>query len=408
MQKLAIHGGPKAKTVPYGTGKRFGQEELAQLEEALAQNTLFYWSGKKVKQLCGAFAKMHGVEHCIATSSGTASIHVAIATIGVGAGDEVITSPITDMGTLVGILFQGAIPVFADVDAHTYNMDAASIEAKITSRTKAILVVHLAGNPCDMDAIMSLAERHGIPVIEDCAQSYLATYKGRLVGTMGAMGCFSLNDYKHISAGDGGLVITADPELARHAAYYADKHYHRDGSGRDPEWLAANYRMTELQGAVGLAQLQKLRWICERRNALGDRLTAGIASLRGIFPHQITPGGWGTYWFYMLRVDEKTLGISRDEFAAAVRAEGVSCSAGYIPRPVYCYDILTKHQVLKNTRWPFVGVHADVEYAMGACPVAEEVLATSCRLPINEFHSDQDIDETIEAIMKVATHFAKA
>lgn len=403
--ELALHGGPKAKTVPFGSGKRFGEEELNELREALEQNTLFYWGGRKVKQLCSDFAAMFNVPHAVATSSGTASLHVAVAALGIGAGDEVITSPITDMGTLIGILFQGAIPVFADVDPHTYNMDPASVEACITPRTKALLLVHLAGNPCDMDAMMAIARKHNLKVIEDCAQSYLCTYKGKLAGTIGDVGCFSLNDYKHISAGDGGMLLTSDPEIARQLAYYADKHYHRDGSGRDPEWLAANYRMTELQGAVGIAQLKKLRNICERRNFLGDKLTSLIAGLPGIYPHKITPGAWSTYWFYMLRVDEKELGATRADFAAAVRAEGVGCSEGYIAQPVYCYDVLAKGQVLRNTKFPF-----DVEnvpnYGLGLCPVAEEVLATACRLSINEFFSDQDIEEMAEAIRKVATYFA--
>lgn len=252
--ELALNGGPKTKTTPFGAGKRFDAEELQQLREALEQNTLFYWSGRKVKQFCADFAKMYDVPYCVATSSGTAALHVAVAALGLGAGDEVITSPITDMGSLIGILFQGAIPVFADVDPHTYNLDPAAVEARITPRTKALLVVHLAGNPCDMDAILSITQKYNLKVIEDCAQSYLSTYKGRLAGTFGDVGCFSLNDYKHISAGDGGMVITKDAEIARQLAYYADKHYHRDGSGRDPEWLAANYRMSELVGAVAIAQ----------------------------------------------------------------------------------------------------------------------------------------------------------
>jgi perosamine synthetase len=403
--ELALNGGPKTKTTPFGTGKRFGTEELQQLREALEQNTLFYWSGRKVKQFCADFAQMYDVPHCVATSSGTASLHVAVAALGIGAGDEVITSPITDMGSLIGILFQGAIPVFADVDPHTYNMDPTSIEARITPRTRALMVVHLAGNPCDMDAIMAIAEKYNLKVIEDCAQSYLSIYKGCPAGTIGDVGCFSLNDFKHISAGDGGMCITKDPEIARQLAYYADKHYHRDGSGRDPEWLAANYRMSELVGAVAIAQLKKVRGICERRNKLGDMLTGLISDLPGIQPHRITPGGKSSYWFYMLRVNEQELGAARSEFVKAVRAEGIPCSEGYIARPVYCYDVLTKGQVFKNTRFP-LDVPDVPPYGPGMCPTAEEVLATACRLSINEFYTDQDIKEMAAAIRKVAVYYA--
>ncbi|MEW6230490.1 MAG: aminotransferase class V-fold PLP-dependent enzyme, partial [Bacillota bacterium] len=191
MSKLALHGGPRTKVTPFGTGQRFGEEELAELREALEQNTLFYWYGKKVKQLCAEFAAFYNLPHCVATSSGTAAIHVALASLGVGVGDEVITSPITDWGTVIGILYQGSVPIFADVDPHTYNLDPGSVEARITQKTRIILVVHLAGNPCDMDGIMALARKYGLRVVEDCAQSYLCRYKDQLAGTFGDFGCFS-------------------------------------------------------------------------------------------------------------------------------------------------------------------------------------------------------------------------
>lgn len=408
MSKLALHGGPRTKVTPFGTGKRFGKEELAELREALEQNTLFYWYGKKVKQLCAEFAALYNLPHCVATSSGTAAIHVALASLGVGVGDEVITSPITDWGTVIGILYQGSVPIFADVDPHTYNLDPGAVEARITPKTRIILVVHLAGNPCDMDGIMALARKYGLRVVEDCAQSYLCRYKGQLAGTFGDFGCFSLNDFKQISAGEGGLVAMRDPELANQAALYADKYYHRAGSGRDPDWLAPNYRMTELQGAVGLAQLKKLPWICERRHALGERLTGGISDLPGIYPHRITEGGWSSYWFYMLRIDEQELGATRAEFVEALRAEGIPCTEGYITRPVYCYDVLAKRQILRNSGFPLDPVFHEgtPSYGPGLCPVAEEVLSTACRLPINEFYTDQDIEDMIEAIRKVALYFS--
>jgi dTDP-4-amino-4,6-dideoxygalactose transaminase len=158
MSKLALFGGEKAKKTPWGTGKRFGTEELKQLEEALEQNTLFYWYGNKVKEFTQKFANMYGMKHCAATTSGSASIHVALGAAGVTAGDEVITTGITDMGTLIGILYQNAIPIFADLMPHTYNPNPKSIESKITDKTKAIVIVHLAGNPADMDQLWRLRE----------------------------------------------------------------------------------------------------------------------------------------------------------------------------------------------------------------------------------------------------------
>ncbi|MDG0813587.1 DegT/DnrJ/EryC1/StrS family aminotransferase [Cohnella rhizosphaerae] len=287
-EALAIHGGPKVKTTPFGTGKRFGEEELKELREALEQDTLFYHYGEKVKSFLKKFNEMYGVRYSVAASSGTAAIHVALGAAGVTAGDEVITSPITDQGTVIGILYQNAIPVFADVLPDTYNMDPASIEARITKRTKAIVAVHLAGNPCDMDAIMAIARKHGLKVIEDCAQSYMSVYKGKLVGTIGDYGCFSTNDFKHISTGDGGMVTVNSGDAEDYAIVhaFADKNYERFDTkvSRDIHHLAPNYRMTELQGAVGIAQLDKLAWICDKRQEYGTMLTDGLTGIPGILP----------------------------------------------------------------------------------------------------------------------------
>ena len=193
MEALAINGGPKTRTEPMTTsGARFDDTELKELKEALDQQTLFYWFGNKVKTFCRQFATMYGVKHCHMVTSGTAALHVATATAGIGPGDEVITSPITDQGTIIAILAQGGIPIFADVDPHTYNLAPESVANCITEKTKAIVAVHLAGNPADLDNILAVARQHNLKVIEDCAQSYLCWYKGRLAGTWGDLGCFSL------------------------------------------------------------------------------------------------------------------------------------------------------------------------------------------------------------------------
>jgi perosamine synthetase len=408
-QKLAIHGGSKVKTTPFGNGKRFGLVEAKELLEALEQETLFYHHGKKVKQFLYDFNELYGVHYSVAASSGTAAIHVALGAAGITVGDEVITSPITDQGTLIGILYQNAIPVFADLDLHTYNMDPQSIEACITPRTKAILAVHLAGNPCDMDAIMDIAKRNGLKVIEDCAQSYMTRYKGRLVGTIGDYGCFSTNDFKHISTGDGGIVtVNSGNEADYHTTHaFADKNYQRFDSTviKDCDYLAPNHRMTELQGAVGIAQLKKLPWICEQRHKYGDHLSAGIYDLPGIIPHRVEDGNWSSYWFYMFRVDETVLHCTRDEFSQALTAEGIPNWAGYIPHVVYMQPLFQKKQAYQNSHFPFE--LSDVEYNEGICPHAEKILTSAIRLPINEFYSEMDIDEMIHGIRKVALFYAK-
>ncbi|MBA4494682.1 DegT/DnrJ/EryC1/StrS family aminotransferase [Paenactinomyces guangxiensis] len=408
--QLAIHGGPKVKTTPFGTGKRFGLEETRELIEALEQNTLFYHSGKKVKQFLHDFNEMYGVKYSVAASSGTAAIHVALGAAGVTVGDEVITSPITDQGTLIGILYQNAIPVFADLDPRTYNIDPASLESRITPRTKAIVVVHLAGNACDMDPIMEIARKHHLIVIEDCAQSFLCRYKGRLVGTIGDYGCFSTNDFKHISTGDGGIITvnSGKEEDFRVVHAFADKNYQRFGGhvARDLSHLAPNYRMTELQGAVGIAQLKKLPWICEKRHQYGERITEGIRDLPGIQPHHVYEGNWSTYWFYMMRVDEAELNCTRDEFSRALAAEGIPNQAGYIPEVVYLNPLFQKQQAYLNSHFPFD--LSDVSYHQGLCPTAEKILQTAVRFGVSEFFTEQDIEDIISGIRKVASYYRKS
>lgn len=405
MEKIALYGGTPVKTTPYGTGKRFGKEELANLEEALNQNTLFYWQGAMTTRFCEKFAKMYDSKYCVTTTSGTASIHVALGALGIGPGDEVITSPITDMGSLIGILYQNAVPVFADLDPHSYNMTPESVEAKITERTKAIVVVHLAGNAAEIDKIVELAIKRGIYVVEDCAQSYCCRYKGKYAGTFGDIGCFSLNDFKHISAGDGGMVITNNEELYHKALMFADKNYNRLGESvvKKINQLAPNYRMNELTAAVALAQLDKVEDICRKRNAFGDRLNAALQGIKGIYPHKIQEGCESSYWFYMFRVNEEELGTTRTEFVKALTAEGLTVQEGYIARCVYQQEMFKNKTVYsQNCQYPL----ENVEYKDGDCPVAEEILATSVRMLINEFYTEQDLQDIITAIKKVCAYYS--
>ena len=405
--KLAIHGGPKVRDEAMVTsGPRFDESELKELKEALDQQTLFYWYGEKVKTFRQQFATLYGTKHCHMVTSGTAALHVATAAAGITPGDEVITTPITDQGTIIAILAQGGVPIFADVDPHTYSVTADTIAPCITERTKAVIVVHLAGNAADMDPILALAKERGIKVIEDCAQSYMCWYKGRLVGTMGDMGCFSLNDFKHISAGDAGMVLTNDDGLSDRLQLFLDKGYARDGSGRRPPFLGFNYRPSELHAAVAIAQLRKLPGLCAQRNMLGDRLTQAFADAPGVLPHKVLEGCKSSYWFYLGRMDPDALGVSRDDFVAAVTAEGVPVTAGYIGKMVYEYPVLTEHRAFENCPFPWDGIYGrKVEYGQGMCPVAEEVEATSWRSPINESMCAQDIDDIAAAIKKVAGYF---
>jgi dTDP-4-amino-4,6-dideoxygalactose transaminase len=258
-----------------------------------------------------------------------------------------------------------------------------------------------------MNPILRLAKRRRIKVIEDCAQSYLCWYKGRLAGTMGDMGCFSLNDFKHISAGDAGMVLTNDDALGERAQLFLDKGYARDGSGRQPPFLAFNYRPSELHAAVAIAQLRKLPGIVAQRNRLGDRLTEQIRGVPGIFPHKVLAGCKSSYWFYMGRMDPGRLKVSRQDFVAAVAAEGVPVGGGYIGKMVYEYPVLVQHKAFENCHFPWDGVYGRrVKYGPGMCPMAEQIEATSWRCPINERMTEKDIDDIAAALSKVARYFA--
>ena len=283
MEKLAIHGGPKVRTEPFPERAPFGEREEELLLQAVRSQTLFVKSGTFVKELEKEFAVFYGTQHAQASTSGTAAIHTAVGVVNPNPGDEIITAPITDPGSVMPILMQNAVPIFADVDPKTLNMIPESIEANITDRTRAIILVHLFGHPCDIDEVVKIAEKHNVILIEDCCQTHATKYKGRYAGTFGHMGCFSFQQSKHMTTGDGGMILTNDQETYIRLKLFSDKGWDYQYMGeRDHAFLAPNYRMTEMQGAVGLAQLEKLRDVVERRIALGKLLTELIGDAPGV------------------------------------------------------------------------------------------------------------------------------
>lgn len=401
----AIAGGEPVKTTPFGKEARYGDEELTQLKEALAQGTLFYVHGQKVKQFEADFAAANGVRYAVTCSSGTAAIHTALMAVGISPGDEVITAPITDMGTVVPILFQGAIPVFADLLPHTYNLDPASVAARITPRTRAIVAVNLAGNACDLHALRELCDQHDLRLIEDCAQALGCRYDGQPIGTWGDIGCFSVNEFKHISCGDGGIVITDDPELADRLRLATDKAYNRrsDAPSHNPTFLGNNYRMTELQGAVAVAQLRKLDSIATRRRAWCGALLERLSGLKGLHLPEVTPGCEPSWWFFLMRVEPEVLGANADDFAQALRKEGLPVGAHYTGQCLYEYPVFAEKSFFAHAPHPC----ASQPYAKGLCPTAEAILDTAVMLSINEAYTQTDLEETEEAIHKVARWLAR-
>jgi dTDP-4-amino-4,6-dideoxygalactose transaminase len=375
------------------SGRSLGEEELAFVAEALRSGTLTSTSGQFVRRLEGRFAELLGVKHAYACSSGTAAVHVAIAAINPDPGDEIITSPITDMGAIAPILYQGAIPVFADVDPATCNVTARTIESRLSKRTRAIIVTHLFGNPCEMDAIMRVAERHGVPVVEDCAQAFLARHDGRLVGSFGKIACFSLQQGKHITTGEGGLVATDDDEIARRLFLCINKAWGYGDPKPDHYFLALNYRMSELQGAVAVAQLPKLASAVESRIRTAKQLTQSLETLPGIATPKVAPNSSHTYWKYCVRVDPDQIPGGPMALARDLKELGVASAPRYIQKPAFMCEVFQKQRTFGDSRYPFnlarpEAVDYSPERFAGAYSALEGILV----LPWNERYTTEHVE----------------
>jgi len=378
------------------SGRSLGEGELELLRQVIESGTLNCTKGRTVIELEKRFAEWIGLPHCRAVNSGTAACHTAVAAIDPEPGDEIVTTPITDMGAIAAILYQTAIPVFADVDPRTYQVTAETIAPKITRRPRAIVVTHLFGNACDMDPILELAARHRLPVIEDCAQAYGASYKGRRVGTIGDIGCFSLQQGKHMTSGEGGMVVARDASLFRRMVLFSDKAWGYGDPSPDHYFLAPNYRMTELAGAVALAQLDKLDGMIETRVRMANRLTARIAGLRGVEAPFVAPGVRHTYWKYPLRVDPAVVPGGAEAFGAKLKAAGVFCVPRYIAKPAFECEVLKDQRTFGKSRFPFVGEHRkgepEVRYDSRETPGTLEALARVVVLPWNERYTEEHVD----------------
>jgi len=409
MEQLALHGGPRTKTTPFGKGRRFGEEERKQVLEVLESEVLFYVFGSKVKEMESIMKDMYGVKYASGCSSGTAAVHIALGALALEPGREVITSAITDMGTLTGVLYQMLVPRFADIDPATYNMDPKSAEKLIGRAAGAIIVVHHAGLPADIEAFVDMGKRHGIPVIEDCAQAHLTRWKGKLLGTFGDISTFSYNHFKHITTGSGGVVLTSRGDIEERVRLFIDKCYFRDGRKRNPYFLAPNYQMTELQGAVAVGQLGKVEQIVKRRGALGARLIAGLRQVPGIIPQAVPEGAEHSFFLFVVRVDPAIIPTPVAEFCKALDAEGIPSEPNKVTggMPVYMYDVFQNLSAFPGSRLPFVSkdLHSRASYPPGLCPKAEDAFAHTFNLNVTEFYTESDIDDMVRGIAKVAAHF---
>ena len=391
------------------SGRDLGKEELALLREVIESGTLNATKGTMVKKLVKEFAKEYGIRFAHATTSGTAALHTAIAAINPDPGDEIITSPITDIGGIAPILYQNAIPVFADVDPITLNITAEAIEPKITKRTKAILVVHLFGKPADMDPIMALSKKHNLPVIEDCCQAYFAKYKGKNVGTIGEIGCFSLQQGKHMTTGEGGIVITEDPKLERRIRLFIDKAWGYGDPKPDHYFLALNYRMTELQGAVALAQLKKVKGVVKRRRETALMLTEHLQGIPGITLPESDKESVHVFWKYPLIIDIDLFGTDVVAFSAVLKEKGIFSVPRYIQKPAFMCQVLRDKKTYGKSQCPYdcpkregekMIVYDTVDY-----PGTMKALARVLVLPWNEFYTVEHVDYIAKNIKETTERF---
>ena len=333
------------------------------------------------------------MRHAAACASGSAALHTAVAALDTEPGEEIITTSITDMGAISAILYQGAIPVFADVDPVTLNVTADTIADRISDRTKGIIVTHLFGNPCEMDEIMALADAKGIPVIEDAAQAYGAVSQGRPVGSMGAIGCFSAQQGKHITSGEGGIVVTNDDAYNRRMRVFINKAWPYGEANPDHEFLAPNYRMTELQSAVLLAQLPKLAGHVQVRIENADRLSKLLADVPGISTPVVAEGDICSYWRYAVRVDSEVLPGGPAELARRLKFYDIASAPRYINKPAFRCKVIAEQVTFGTSHWPYDLARPEaIDYSADRFPGTFGGLDQVLVLGWNEKMTDEHVD----------------
>jgi len=413
MSELAINGGPKVRTDPFPPWPHFFDDEIAEVEKVLREGRVNYWTGTRGREFQESFARFCGARHGIAVMNGTAALHVALAAAQIGPGDEVIVPPRTFIATAFSVLHQNAVPVFADIDPRTQNIDVHSIRERITERSRAIICVHLAGLPCDMDPIMELAAEFDLKVIEDAAQAHGAKYKGKRTGTLGHIAAFSFcNDKIITTGGEGGMVVTDSDEMAEIARSFKD-HGYEERERRNLLELEAlytyihhrmgyNYRMTEMQAAIGLKALEKLEWNLSRRRENARYLSDHLSQHDTLTPPFESDDFEHAYYKYYMRLNLKRLKTDRDTFVKAVRAEGVpiglgTSSEGY--REQAFQELVGYGRTGCPFRCPWYKGRAD--YTAVELPNAKRLGGEVFVLQVHPTIERRDLDDVIAAIEKV-------
>ena len=397
---LAALGGEAVRTEGFPAWPISDRAEEDALRSVLRSGTWGRLGGTAVAEFERRFAAFQHAGHAVAVVNGTTALRIALLAAGIQAGEEVIVPPYTFVATASAVVEANAVPVFADIDAETLNLDPAAAEAAVTPRTRAVIAVHLGGMPADMDAVLAVAERHGLAVIEDAAHAHGAEYKGRRVGAIGHLGAFSFQSSKNLTCGEGGAVTTSDERLAA-----VCRSIHNCGRSRAGAWyehnvIGGNHRMTEFQGALLNAQLDRLEDQCALRDRNGRHLAKRLREIPGIRP-QPRDGNETrhAYHLFAMRYDESAFGVPRGTFLQALRAEGIPISAGYTV-PLYRQPLF-----VDKAFGPYAAA-AGVDFARVRCPVAERICTREgCWLSQNVLLGTiDDMDDIADAVRKLYDH----
>ena len=384
--RLALFGGPKTIDQPFKRYNPIGPEEVEAAKQVVESGVLSqfigawdpdFYGGPKVKEFERKCECYFGVKHAITVNSWTSGLIAAVGAIGIEPGDEVIVTPFTMCASATAILHWNAIPVFADIEPDTFCLDPKSVEANITPYTKAIMAVDIFGHSANMDALMDIARKHKLKVITDTAQAPGAMYKGRFAGTLSHVGGFSLNYHKHIHTGEGGILVTDDDELAerlRLIRNHAEAVVGDMGATNLANMLGYNFRLGEIECAIGIAQLDKLARLVAGRQKIAQQLTTGLTGLNGLRTPSVEEGCSHSYYVYPLVLDVKGLGVSRTRILEALQAEGLEgLAGGYVN--VHLLPMYQKKVAYGTQGFPWSSdlCRREVNYAKGICPVAEEL-----------------------------------
>jgi len=384
-ETLALLGGSKTIQNPFPNYNPIGSEELSAAKEVIESGVLSkflgawhedFFGGTKVREFEKRVADYFGVKHAVVVNSWTSGLVAAVGAIGIEPGDEVITTPWTMSATATAILHWNAIPVFADINPDTYNLCPRSIEANITPFTKAIVVADIFGQSADMDEIMSIAHRNNLKVISDTAQAPGAMYKGKFAGTCAHIGGYSLNYHKHIHTGEGGILVTDDANFAERLQLirnHAEVVVGDKGVKNLSNMIGHNFRLGEIECAIGIEQLKKLKYLVESRQKLADALTECIQGLPGLKTPVVKSDCTHVYYIYPMQIDPLYLGVSRDRICDALIAEGVAVSRKY--QNIHLLPVYQRKIAYGSSGFPWSSdlCRREIDYSKGICPIAEQL-----------------------------------